>query len=238
MVDAYADRHIVVTGGTGALGKAVLESLLARGAWCHVPDTGSIDLIEGLPEHERLRYVPNVDVTNEIRVIAFYAGVPDLWASLHLVGGYCSGAIEETSLADFRTMFEMNVTTCFLCCREAIARMRANRAAAHLRSPGRIVNVAARPAIIPAGGMIAYSVAKSAVVGLTQSLAEETKADEILVNAVAPSIIDTPANRQAMPNADHMAWPSPPEIAEAILFYASPHNRITSGAVIPVYGRA
>jgi len=235
MIDAYTDRHVVVTGGMGALGKAVVEHLLALGAWCHVPSTESL---EGLPEHERLRYVPQMDVTDEARVVAFYAEVPDLWASIHLVGGYRSGAIEETSLTDFRAMFEINVTTCFLCCREAILRMRANRAAGQPPSPGRIVNVAARPAVIPTGGMIAYSVAKSAVVALTQGLAEEMKADEILVNAVAPSIIDTPANRQSMPNADHTAWPSPAEIADVILYCASPRNRITSGAVIPAYGRA
>jgi NAD(P)-dependent dehydrogenase (short-subunit alcohol dehydrogenase family) len=235
MVDTYTDRHVVITGGTGALGRAVVASLLAQGAWCHVPYTGSA---EGLPEHERLRYAPDVDVTDEGCVVAFYARVPDLWASLQLVGGYRSGAIEDTSLTDLRAMFEMNVTSCFLCCREAIIRMRANRAARQLPSPGRIVNVAARPAVIPTEGLIAYSVAKAAVVALTQSLAAETKAEEILVNAVAPSIIDTPANRKAMPNADYSAWPTPAEVAEAMLYYASPGNRITSGAVIPVYGRA
>jgi NAD(P)-dependent dehydrogenase (short-subunit alcohol dehydrogenase family) len=235
MTDEFADRHVVVTGGVGALGRAVVESLLAQGAWCHVPDTGSM---EGLPQHQRLRYAPYVDVANEAHVAAFYADVPDLWASIHLVGGYRSGAVEETSLTDFRAMFEINVATCFLCCRESILRMRANRSAGQPPSPGRIVNVAARPALIPTGGMIAYSVAKSAVVALTQSLAEEAKADEILVNAVAPSIIDTPANRKAMPNADHTAWPSPAEIASAIMYYSSTANYITSGAVIPVYGRA
>ena len=116
--------------------------------------------------------------------------------------------------------------------------MRANRAAGQPTSPGRIVNVAARPAVVPTGGLIAYSVAKAAVVALTQSLAAETTADEILVNAVAPSIIDTPANRKAMPDADHTAWPSPAEIAETILYCASPRNRLTSGALIPAYGRA
>jgi NAD(P)-dependent dehydrogenase (short-subunit alcohol dehydrogenase family) len=235
MTDAYTNRHVVVTGGMGALGKAVVENLLAQDAWCHVPDTGSEN---GMPEHERLRYVPNIDVTDESQVVAFYARVPHLWASIHLVGGYCSGTIENTSLKDFRAMFEINVTTCFLCCREAIKRMRVDRTAGQLPSPGRLVNVTARPAMIPTGGMIAYSVAKSAVVALTQSLAAETKADEICVNAVAPSIIHTPTNRMAMPNADYTAWPSAAEVSEAILYCASPRNRIMSGAVIPAYGRA
>ena len=86
--------------------------------------------------------------------------------------------------------------------------------------------------------MSAYVAGKAAVVGLTQAIAAELLADHILVNAVAPSIIDTPANRAAMPAADHASWPTPIEIAEAIAYLVSPQNSLTSGAVIPVYGRA
>src|SRR4029079_12833333 len=103
---------------------------------------------------------------------------------------------------------------------------------------GRIVNVAARPVVSPAPGMTAYVASKAAVAAITQSLAAELAADRILVNAVLPSIIDTPANRAAMPKADHAAWPKPAEIAEAIGFLASPDNTLTSGALLPVYGRA
>ena len=102
---------------------------------------------------------------------------------------------------------------------------------------GRIVNVAARPALQPTGGMLAYSTAKAGVASLTQCLAAEVLAEGILVNAVVPSIIDTPANRKAMPDADHAAWPKAEQIAETIRFLVSPANVLTSGTLVPVYGR-
>ena len=128
-------------------------------------------------------------------------------------------------------MFELNAVSAFLCCREAVRCMRRG-------GGGRIVNVAARPALSPTGGMIAYTTAKAAVASLTQCLAAEVVDAGILVNAVLPSIIDTPANRAAMPDADFASWPKPAELAEAIAFLAGPQNRLTSGALVPVYGRA
>jgi NAD(P)-dependent dehydrogenase (short-subunit alcohol dehydrogenase family) len=105
---------------------------------------------------------------------------------------------------------------------------------------GRIVNVAARPALEPrtGAGMTAYTIAKSGVATLTMALAEEVAKDGILVNAVAPSIMDTPANRKAMPKADFDKWPKVEEVAATILFLASPDNRVTRGAVVPVYGKS
>ena len=105
---------------------------------------------------------------------------------------------------------------------------------------GRIVNVAARPALEwrLGAGMVAYAASKAAVAAMTVALAEEVAKDGILVNAVAPSIMDTPANRQAMPKADHAAWPKVEEVAATILFLASPDNRVTRGAIVPVYGRS
>jgi NAD(P)-dependent dehydrogenase (short-subunit alcohol dehydrogenase family) len=126
---------------------------------------------------------------------------------------------------------DMNFVSCFLCCRAAVNAMRAG-------SGGRIVNVAARPALEPrqGAGMVAYAASKSAVAALTQALAEELVGEEIWVNAVAPSILDTPANRAAMPAADHARWVAPAALAAVIAFLASPENRVTRGAVIPVYG--
>jgi NAD(P)-dependent dehydrogenase (short-subunit alcohol dehydrogenase family) len=126
----------------------------------------------------------------------------------------------------------MNTVTCFLACREAV------RAIRKTGGGGRIVNVAARGAVAPTGGMVAYTTAKAGVASLTQSLAHELVAESILVNAVLPSVIDSPANRASMPKADHDAWPKPAELAEAIAFLASPANTLTTGALVPVYGRA
>jgi len=105
---------------------------------------------------------------------------------------------------------------------------------------GRIVNVAARPALEWRSGanMAAYAASKAAVAALTVALAQEVAAKNILVNAVAPSIIDTPANRRDMPDADHAAWPKPEAIAEIICGLASPANQVARGAIVPVYGRA
>jgi NAD(P)-dependent dehydrogenase (short-subunit alcohol dehydrogenase family) len=107
-----------------------------------------------------------------------------------------------------------------------------------MKRGGRIVNVAARPAVTPTAGMIAYATAKAGVAALTQALAVEVLPQGILVNAVLPSIIDTPANRAAMPTADHATWPTPAQLAETIAFLASEKNALTTGTLLPVYGRA
>ena len=208
-------RQVVITGGGGALGSAVVAAFREAGAVVHSPSR------------------QEMDAANEAQVTAYYAAIPRLWASVHLAGGFAMAPIVDTHLADLRGQLELNTATSFLACREAVRAMRRRGGGG-----GRIVNVAARPAVMPAGGMIAYAVSKAAVVSLTCCLAEEIKAEGILVNAVAPSIIDTPANRAAMPDADPSRWPKPAEIADAILFLASPANALTSGTVVPVYGRA
>lgn len=208
-------RHVVVTGGSGALGKGVVAVLEGRGAIVHVsPDP------------------PALRLDDEAQATAFYAGLPPIWASIHLVGGFAFKPLLETTLADFEAQWRINAVTCFLCCREAARAMRA------AGGGGRIVNVAARPVLAPAANLSAYIAAKAGVAALTQALAVELAADRILVNAVVPSLIDTPANRASMPAADHASWPKPEEVAEAITYLASPANALTSGALVPVYGRA
>jgi NAD(P)-dependent dehydrogenase (short-subunit alcohol dehydrogenase family) len=207
-------RHVVVTGGKGALGGAVVAWFESRGAVVHVPDIATVDL------------------SDEPQATAYYATLPPLWASVQLAGGFAMAPVVDTALADFERQWRMNTVTCFLSCREAVRSIR------RTGGGGRIVNVAARPVVSPAPGMIAYAASKAGVAALTQALAAELAGDRILVNAVLPSIIDTPANRAAMPKADHAAWPKPAEIAEAIGFLASPDNALTSGALVPVYGRA
>jgi NAD(P)-dependent dehydrogenase (short-subunit alcohol dehydrogenase family) len=147
--------------------------------------------------------------------------------------------VAETSAADFTAQFRINALSCFLCSAAAVAAFRARREPGPGGAKGgRIVNVAARPALEPrlGAGMIAYTASKSAVAALTQALAQETVDDEIWVNAVAPSILDTPANRAAMAGADFSRWVMPADIARLIAFLASAENRVTRGAVIPVYG--
>jgi NAD(P)-dependent dehydrogenase (short-subunit alcohol dehydrogenase family) len=235
-------RVVVVTGGTGGLGRAVVARLLSEGARPVVTWRSERELRD-FPAGDRVR-LEKLDLADESAVNAFYRGLGGLWASVHLAGGFAMAPVENTSAADFLGMFATNTLSCFLCSREAVRAMRARAggagsgaAGAGKGTGGRIVNVAARPALVPTGGMIAYSTSKAAVASLTQSLAEEVKPDGILVNAVAPSLMDTPANRAAMPKADYSTWPKVEQVADAILFLASPANSLTSGTVVPVYGK-
>lgn len=230
------DRSVVVTGGTGALGRAVVGRLLDEGARPVVTWRRESEARD-FPSADRVR-LHRLDLADEAAVTNFYRGLPDLWASVHLAGAFAMASVLNTSGADFQRMISTNATSCFLCCREAVRVMRSDGGTAGAGAGGRIVNVAARPALVPAGGTIAYNASKAAVSSITQSLAEEVKADGIWVNAVVPSIMDTPANRGAMPNADYTAWPKVEEVADAILFLASPANALTTGALIPVYGCA
>jgi len=232
-MSTFTDLHVVVTGATGALGAGVVDALLGAGAHVHVPlhEPEVPDRVRWRG-HERVHATGRVTLDDEAEVTAYYAALPPLWASIHLVGGFAMAPLLATSVAEVRAQHTLNTITCFLCCREAT---RAIRATGH---GGRLVNVAARAALAPTGGMVAYTSAKAAVVSMTQSLATELLADRILVNAVAPSIIDSPANRATMPTADHASWPTAAEIGATIAFLASPGNALTSGAVVPVYGRA
>jgi NAD(P)-dependent dehydrogenase (short-subunit alcohol dehydrogenase family) len=221
-------RHVVVTGGTGALGRAVVAALRAAGARCHVTYVEPAELARvAVRDQVELH---RVDCTSEREVQAFYDSLPALDASIHLVGGFAMAKVADTQLRDFEAMYRLNAVSAFLCCREAVKRMRPNG--------GRIVNVAARPVLEPTPGMVAYATAKSAVAALTTALACELRGEGILVNAVLPSLIDTPQNRRAMPDADFTRWPKAEEVAEAIAFLAGPQNTLTSGALLPVYGRA
>jgi NAD(P)-dependent dehydrogenase (short-subunit alcohol dehydrogenase family) len=223
--------RVVVTGGTGGLGTSVVAALLARGDDVHLP-IFEHELPQHLPWRGDARvHAQRVSLDDETQVTAFYGGLPDVWASIHLVGGFAMTPIASTTLADFEKQWRLNAVTCFLACREAIKAMRRGKRG------GRIVNVAARPVLVPVASMTAYTSSKAAVAGLTQSLAAEVLAENILVNAVLPSIIDTPANRVAMPDADHASWPTPAQLADAIGFLASEHNALTTGTLVPVYGR-
>lgn len=226
-------RHIVVTGGSGALGGAVLEALLARGAHCHVPCVEpEVPAYFALASHERVSATAAIDLASEESSREYFRALPNLWASVHLAGGFAMAKLTDTTLAELETMLDINLVTAFLCCREAVRSMRRGGAG------GRIVNVSARPVVRPQGGMAAYCCSKAAVAALTECLGDELVGENILVNAILPSVIDTLANRRAMPDADHAAWPKPAEIAQTIAFLVSPSNALTSGALLPVFGRA
>jgi NAD(P)-dependent dehydrogenase (short-subunit alcohol dehydrogenase family) len=231
---SYDGRHVVVTGGTGALGTAVVGALLEAGASCHVPYR-SEDEAKRFPHRGqgRVSLVSLGDLSDEAAVNAFYGGLSSLWASIHIAGGFAFAPIEKSDKALLMGQIESNLVSAYLCSRAAVAALRKG-------GGGRIVNVAARPALEPRTGanMTAYTASKAGLAGLTQALAEEVAKDGILVNAIAPSIMDTAANRATMPKADFDAWPKVEEVAATILFLASPENMVTRGAIVPVYGKS
>ena len=241
MVD-LAGGHVVVTGGTGALGRAVVAALRAASAVCHLPNLVAAEL-DDFPyaSDPGVQIVRGVDVADEAAVTGFYRDLPPLWASIHLAGGFAMAPIGETSAAEHKKHDSALMRNCARKSAAAVRAFRARRGTGPGGAKGgRIVNVSARPALEPrlGAGMIGYTASKSAVAALTQALAQELTDEEIWVNAVAPSVLDTSANRQAMPQADHSRWVAPADLAQIIVFLASPENRVTRGAVIPVYGGA
>ena len=230
MASPFHGLRIVVTGAAGELGATVAALLCERGAELHLPVRSAARLAAGL---ERAQVSAGIDLAEEQAVEGFYRDLPGLWASIHCVGGFAYTPIDKASGADLDRMLAINARSAFLCARAAARRMRA------AQRGGRIVNVVARQALEPrrGAGMIPYTMSKAALAALTVALAEELAPDRIGVNAVAPSILDTPANRAAMPTADFSKWVSRADLAETMLFLASPACA-ASGTLVPVYGGA
>ena len=231
----FRDRHIVVTGGAGALGTAVVAALIEAGAICHVPCFDDAEAKRfRLRDRQQVRLTVTGSLADEAAVTRAYADVAPLWASIHIAGGFAFSPLRDASVASIRQQIDMNLMSCMLCCRAAVQAMTASGAG------GRIVNIAARPGVEWRSGanMAAYTASKAGVAAFTAALAEEVVKDGILVNAVAPSTMDTPANRQSMPKADFALWPKVEEVAATILFLASPDNRVTRGAIVSVYGKS
>lgn len=231
-------KHVIVTGGTGGLGVSVVKAFMSAGATCALPYVHEAEA-QRFPYsgQEQVTLLKVSDLADESDVMKLYGSAKStapLWASIHLAGGFAAGKVAEADKTSLMAQIDNNLTSCFLCCRAAVNVMLAGG------QGGRIVNVAARPALEwrTGAGMTAYTIAKTGVAALTVALAEEVAKDGILVNAVAPSIMDTPANRKAMPKANFDAWPKVEEVAATIAFLASPDNRVTRGAIVPVYGKS
>jgi NAD(P)-dependent dehydrogenase (short-subunit alcohol dehydrogenase family) len=226
-----------VTGGTGALGTAVAAELLESGArvvatWI-VP--AERDRAQGeLGSPERLELV-EADLTTDAgpeSAVAAAGSQPPLTALVNLVGGWAGGGrTHEAPPDEMSRMIELNLMTGYRATRAALPTMVE-------QGGGAIVCVGAKAALQPFKGSPGYNVAKAAVLAFVRSLAVDYRDDGIRANAVLPSVIDTPANRESMPNADHSKWVPPAEIARVIRFLCSPDSTPTSGAAIPVYGRA
>jgi NAD(P)-dependent dehydrogenase (short-subunit alcohol dehydrogenase family) len=224
------DATVVISGGTGGLGGAVTQTLLETGWRVVVPYDDEREL-ERVRTHGRLELVKAdlFDPAAASEVIDRARG--RLGAVVNLVGGFSApGRVHETPIEDFESQFKLNLRPTYLLCHAGIPRM--------LEHGGSIVCVSTRAAVRPFSGAAGYIASKAAVLAFVDALAAEYTADGVRANAILPSVIDTPANRAAQPGADYSRWVSPAQIALVIRFLCAADSAPTSGAHIPVYGRA
>ena len=221
-------RTLVITGGHGVLGRAVLEAARADGL-----NVAVVDHARGQTAPDGVLELGGVDLTDPAAAQQAMAAVAERFggvdALLNIAGGFVWQTADDAEPAWDR-MFALNLKTALNASRAALPFLK--------QSPeGRIVNVGANGALKAAAGMGAYAASKSGVHRLTESLAEELKATPVTVNAVLPSILDTEQNRADMPDADPAKWVQPSDLARVMLFLASPESRAITGALIPVTGR-
>jgi NAD(P)-dependent dehydrogenase (short-subunit alcohol dehydrogenase family) len=216
---------VIVTGGFGAIGRAVVEHLAKAGH-----RVAAVDLAPAPQDFAGELALGGVDLTDEAAVAKAYAEVADklggISAVVNLAGGFVWETVEGGSLESWDKMYRMNLRT---------AATSASATLPHLvKNGGAIVNVGAAAAAQPAAGMAPYTASKAGVAALTASLADELRSRGVRVNAILPTIIDTPANRADMPDADTSAWVKPSSIAKVIAFLISPEAGAITGASIPL----
>jgi len=225
-------RIIAITGAFGVLGSAVAEAAVRQGDSVALIDFAPASPRIGATTPDRLVLggVDLVDPASAAKAMAaIEAHFGGLDALLNIAGGFKWEMLEGGDPESWAAMHRMNVVTCANACRAALSLLKRSAA-------GRIVNVGANAAIKAAAGMGAYTAAKAGVHRLTEALAEELKSTSIKVNAVLPSILDTPTNRADMPDADASAWVAPAALAKVMLFLASEDAGVINGALLPVVG--
>ncbi len=226
-------QHVLITGGTGGLGLGVTPLVAAQAeslvlTYRREAEVQRLKAQLSAAQFARLRFV-NVDLRDEAAVERLVQDLGRVDVLIHLVGGFAMGRVDEYSFSDWQRDLELNLHTTFLACKHCLRGMRA-------RGYGRIVTVGSRGAVQPGAQLAAYCAAKAAVVALTQSIAAENKDMDITANAVLPSVIDTPSNREAMGSEQAATWVNPSSLGEVICFLASPAARDLRGAAVPVYG--
>ena len=232
-------RNVLITGGTGILGSAVTKAYLAQG------DTVAVtylfeEEVETFKRYNREEsdavnfLFANVTEEGDVEKLFtdFIERVGTLDVLVNIVGGFVGGIpAAELPVERWDFMMALNLKSVFLCCKTAIPYMTA-------QGSGKILNVSARAGLKGEAGLSAYCVSKGGVRTLTESLAAEVMDSGVNVNAIMPSVMDTPANRKAMPDAEHDRWVDPAAVAKVICFLTSEDSAIINGAAIPVYGRA
>jgi len=224
-------RGVLVTGGTGGLGQAVVAAFLDLGdrvtvPWIVAAEAQRLRERFATPFGDGRLTLVEADIAEASGAAALVAQAGEVHVVVNGAGGFAAGAHEATELEVWDRLYRLNVRTAAAVCRAALPGLRA-------RGHGAIVNVAATAALDPPGGIGAYVASKAAVLAFTRSLARETPPG-IRVNAVLPTTIDTPANREAMPDADFARWTRPEQIAATIVWLASDAASAVRGALVPV----
>lgn len=235
----FAGKIVIVAGGTGGLGNAVSRAFLEEGAKVMVPywkEDEFVALKQAAGANVQALEGAAVDVTEERAASEFAGGILSRYGRVDVlvntVGGYVGGVkLWELETKAFDAMLSLNMRSGYALARAVLPGMLKQKY-------GAIVNVAAKAALDHGAGASAYAASKAAAVAMMDSLAGDLKGTGVRVNSVLPSIIDTEANRQAMPNADFSVWPKPEEIAQVILFLCSDHASVVHGAALPVYGNS
>ena len=228
-------KTALITGGTGGLGVAVTDRLLDGGWRVVVPWIVEAEL-ERVQQRDRLELVKAdlfdpAGVADAVSLAASDGDAP-LRGVVNLVGGFQAGKrVHETPIDDFEKQFRLNLRATYLVTQASLPALTS-------AGGGSVVCVGTRAALEPFSGAAGYVSSKAAVLAFARAVAVEYRDDRVRCNAILPSVIDTPANRAAMPNADHDRWVTPAEIAGVIAFLLSDDSSPTSGALIPVYGRA
>jgi NAD(P)-dependent dehydrogenase (short-subunit alcohol dehydrogenase family) len=220
---ALAGKRIIITGGAGVLGQGVARVAEQQGAEVILLDvvTAQSDLIGELHQ---------VDLTDAVSLAAYFKAIGDFDVLANIAGGFDMGpTVFATEDESWDAMFSINVTTLRRVLEVAVPRLLA-------RGRGSIINVGALGALKGGANMSAYLASKSVVMRLTESLSEEVKAAGVNVNAVLPTVIDTPRNRADMPNADPAAWVNPQDLGAVICFLGSDAAKAVHGALVPVTG--
>ena len=229
------NKVVVITGGTGALGQAVAHAFLQAGGRVVVTYTRETEfhaLRASVGARENLLGIKTnvLDETSVQAMVEQANRLGRLEVLVNTVGGFLGGVpVAETTLEQFDKMLALNLKSAFLCCKQVLPVMRQQRR-------GRIINIGSQGGLQGGEGISAYGAAKAGLINFTQSLAVEGKRHNITANVIIPGTIDTPANRQAMPNANFAEWVTPEAVAQTILFLASEAAQAINGAIVPVGG--
>jgi NAD(P)-dependent dehydrogenase (short-subunit alcohol dehydrogenase family) len=223
---------VLVAGGTGALGSAVVRELLDSGYRCAVTWIVERERERASSDFGDSAALIEADLLDTAGAAAAVEAVEDLEAVVNLVGGYAStGLVHDSNPDEFFRLVQLNLAPAYNLARAAMPRLVE-------RGGGSFVGVSARPALRPFAGAAGYITGKAAVLAFIQALDAEYARHGVRSNAILPSVIDTPANRESQPDADHSKWVAPAEIAKVVRFLVSDDSAPTSGAAVPVYGRA